>query len=198
MPVEIKTNPATISVFGAHLVGQKIIEILNYAIENECDTDIGIHSIVFRDDGKPYLNNEDNSTMWMCLPDSKSIVCNLKNCISHTIRESLAHKKEHFDVGLKGLIWHSILAGGFHEMFHAQSFMVDEHGDQLYSAIKATKRTKDIKKFLDKEEDRADEYAEQMLFTLAKKIDLEMDFGPNLDNLVNKEIDIAIAGAEKH
>lgn len=199
MPVEIFNGRGNaVAIFGAELVSQKIIDILVYAINNECDDEHGIHSIVFRDDGKPILDTEDDTMMWMCLPDSKSIVCNLKNCVHHTIRQSLKHKKEHYDVGLRGLVWHSILAGAFHEMCHSQSFIQDEHGDKLYSAMKATKQTKEIKEFMKKEEKKADDYAEQMLFALAKKIDLEVDFGESLSAFVNGEIEATIEHEEKH
>lgn len=192
----IAGKSGSIAVFGAELVSQKLQDIIAYTLEKEID-ESGINSIVFRNDGKPILDTNDDSTMWMTVPDSRAIVCNLKNCVHHSIQQSVQHKEEHYDVGLKGLIWHSILAGAFHEMFHSQSFIEDDHGEKLYMAMKAAKRTKELQAYLDKEEERADDYAEQMLFTLAKKIDLEVDFGQELESFIMGEIEATIKEMEQ-
>lgn len=172
-------------------VSPKLIHTLTTILDSEHHTCTngesnghGIFNVTFRVDGMPLMPKEDGSleeVPWMFIEASKSIVCNIKRCVSLAFEQALNDSEdfldsEHLDV--KAIIWQHLLAGFLHESHHADVFMDD-----------AMKLLTDPKA-MQKEEEAADEYARLALFELAKSVDIEIDLGATIHDMYEKEFGI--------
>lgn len=178
-------SSGTLVFFNTDVVTGKTIDIMCKGIDvGEFDqTGHGLLSVIFRTDGRPTLD-DGNKCQWMFFPDTYSAVCNVEHLLDRVIEISQGESsKEAKFVSFRSEAWKSILAGFFHELHHASAFL--ENPDLL-------RESEDAK---DEEEDRADDFARTMLFTLAKEYDIEPSFTGEMDDIIDKrwadEIELA-------
>lgn len=179
-----KTTNGDVVFINTELVTPKTIDIMvqslnDAAFEKEGH---GIYSVIFRNDGYPRVN-PNTITTWMFFPDSKCAVCNLTDCIKSTF-DTTQNKETEFGANLSvfGGVWKNILCGFFHESHHANSFLYErEELDENEEARKI-------------EEDKATEFGREMLFTMAKEFDTEMELSEviaeNINDMLNEDIEL--------
>jgi len=177
--VVLETPMGKIAFFNTHLVTEKMIAIMEAALEESCfePEGYGIYSVVFRGDGLP-INEDGELNNWVYYSDSMSTVCNIEHCIDMAVRESLSNEYEHSEkVNFKVLVWQTMLSGFFHELHHGHSYLTE--GEKVF----------EDEELLAEEEERANEFARTMLFTLAKKINIEPEFVEEMHVAINERWD---------
>jgi hypothetical protein len=133
----------------------------------------GILSIVIRVDGHPW--GEDGAlNSWRFYPDSKAAVCNIEHCIQMAIADSQNPEKENAQfISVYALAWKNIIQGFFHEVHHADVYLQD---------LEVLLTSKDA---VDAEEELAPEFAREMMFALAKAMDVEPEFSEIVATMVD-------------
>jgi len=171
--------------FNSDLVTAKTIEIMCKAVElgGFERTGHGLFSVIFREDGRP-IPEDGSKCQWMFFPDTYSAVCNLVHLFDRVVEIGQGEKSDMAKyVSFRAEIWKSILTGFFHELHHADKFL--EEPDLL----RASKEAKD------EEEETADDFAREMIISLAKEYDIEPSFTPEMESIIDQrwaeEIELA-------
>ena len=178
-----ETRNGTVAFINTHYVSQKLIDIMVHILNDErynhggSNYGHGIYSVVFRIDNMPVMpkgRGQFEEVPWLWVEASKSCICNVRRCLEVAFEQALdTHDdfkhSEHMSVYMA--VWQQILSGFLHEAHHAKSFMDD-----------AMKLLTD-KKAMEKEEAAADEYSRIALYDLAKRIDIEPDFGKHIEEM---------------
>lgn len=162
-----------VAMFNTALITEKTLGIMHLVLSEGGFDDIGhgLHSIVLRDDGRPCDNEGFNS--WMFYPNSRAAVCNLQDCVELAISTTQDEKKEFTEcINVKALVWKNIIQGFAHEAHHAYSFLQE---DKLWNDEEAKAA----------EEEKAEEFARALMFKLAKMTDLEMEFTPEVFEIID-------------
>lgn len=168
----------TIVFHNTGMISEKLIEIMCLGIENGGFNNEGLAlmNVIFRHDGFPIPNDGDKAE-WMYFPDSYTAVCNVKHLINIAIDNTQNEEEKLYPhIGMKCVIWRAFLTGFFHECSHAMSSLSFEGGH-----IPEEK--------LEKEEQEADEAARNIIFSLAKEYNLEIDFSNEMNTYIDIRID---------
>jgi len=185
----IKHLKGELTVFNTSLVTTKTINILLESFNNDngvMDELIGkgIYSIIFRDDGYP-KNEQNILNSWVYFPDTFAAVCNLQHCIRTAIRDGQDPDIEHSEKAAMHIgVWKNILQGFFHETWHARSAIIEPE------------KIRFDKEFREADEDEAPVFAQEQLITLAKRIDIEPEFSPKMQNMIDTALNEEIAKIE--
>ena len=178
-------NVGTIAFFNTNLVTTKMIDLLCMGLEKGGfeHEGLGLFSIIFRNDGFP-IQESGEKAQWFYFPDTYTAVCNIKHLIDICVTHTLDEKREmNVNLGIRASIWKAFLTGCFHEYCHAFSSLT-EPGGHL--------KPEDI----ENDENRADEGAIELLFSLAKEYDIEMSFTPEMEARIEARITAEIEFAE--
>jgi hypothetical protein len=141
-------------VVGAELVSEKLLALMEQALKFEEDN--GVRVISFRSDGRP------EGVFGMCNVDTGAVALNLEQIWKISLRNL---KDPGYFATLRGAIWWHQLTVVFHEMYHLAMDVKNHEASMMADAAKA--------------EDKADDYAIQMLARIAEKYDTEP---PALEN----------------
>ena len=179
MGVEVRNHPfGTIVFFNVDLVPTKLIDILCKSLD-DADFDVdghGIFSVVFRDDGYP-VDSDETLNSWMFFPDACAAVCNIQHCIKLAIQDTQNPEIEHSEKASVYMgVWKNMLKGFFHETWHAHSAIIEPEKlrfDETY-------RTED--------EEEAPIFARQQLIAMAKIMDIEPEFTPNIQLMIDEAV----------
>jgi len=181
-----ETQNGTVAFLNTNYVSQKLIDIMVHALNDPSyitasggNYGHGIYSVVFRVDNMPVMpkgKGQFEEVPWMWVEASKSIICNIKRCISIAFEQALdTHEdfkySEHMSVHTA--VWQQLLSGFLHECHHANTFMDD-----------AMQMLTD-KRAMAKEEKEADEFGKIALYHLAKNINIEPDLGKHIEDIYN-------------
>jgi len=176
--------------FNSNLITEKTMEIMRACLDDlmfEADGH-GLYSIVIRDDGFPRGEITDDvgtrvRNTWRFYPESKSAICNFLECINSAIVDTQNPDAINIECfGIYGLIWKNILQGYFHEVHHAHSFLTDAEG-KLWDALEL--ESAELRAIEDAEEDAANAFAKAMMFKLAKSMDTEPEFAPEMLDIID-------------
>ena len=179
-----ETQNGTVAFINTNHVSQKLIDIMVHALNDPRYTIAGggnyghgIYSVIFRIDNMPVMpkgKGQFEEVPWMWIEAGKTIVCNIKRCVSIAFEQALdPHDdfkySEHMSVRVA--VWQQLLSGFLHECHHAETFM-----DEAMSMLTD-------KNSMAKEEEKADEYSRIALYDLAKRIDIEPVLGQYINEL---------------
>lgn len=144
-------EPVELAILGSEFVNEKLIGIVHKAVEME--EDVGLLSLVFRNDGFP------TKVLGMAYPDVNGIAINL----DYIWERSIEIAKEENCLSLRAILWINLLSTLLHDLHHIQSGNIDREALEI-------SRDKNGDGELDAE---ADEFAKMMLVRLAAQYDIE-------------------------
>lgn len=164
-----------IAFFNTDLVTPNMINILMASLD-DADFNVdghGVLSVVFRDDGYP-MHENGLLNSWAFSADACCAMCNIEHCITLAIEDGLDPKNEHAEkAGVHMGVWKNMLKGFFHETYHARSTIVEPHAIRF------------DKEFRAEDEGLAPIFARDQLFELAKIRDIEIDFAPEVQEMID-------------
>lgn len=169
------TDAGPLAIMNTNYVDQKLLTIYKYVLDEFCDTGHGLSSIIFRADGYPSVSGED-LTIWVYQPDAMAAVANLRHIVKAAIDITMnIDLEDAAKIGIKTLVWMNLVKGFLHELYHAQSYMIDR---PLLDSSKDARL---------KDEEDAETYSNDKLISLAQEINIEPIFGEYIENLIHKE-----------
>ena len=192
-----------VAIINDDLLTPKTVGIMMAALEDSMFESMGhgLFTIVIRDDGRPFgeiihYEGDDEPTyepsIWRIYPDPKAAVCNLIECVQSAIRDTQSGAKPKAEcVSVYAAAWKNILQGFFHEAHHANRFLTDAN---LLNALE-DRLDEGVDGIAIKEEAEtaACAFARELLFKLAKKMDIEVEFSPKtmamVDSMLMAEIE---------
>ena len=145
---------AGVMVVGAELVSEKLLALIEQAFKLEENN--GIRVLSFRADGRP------EGVFGMCNVDTGAVALNLEQMWQKSVKNL---RDPGYFTTLRAAIWWHQLTVVFHEMYHLAEDVRDHEASMMVDAAKA--------------EDKADDYAIQMMGAIALKYDVEP---PALEN----------------
>jgi hypothetical protein len=160
----MSTSIGDVCLFNTDLVNPKILSIINFILENGGFENYGhgVLSVVFRNDGYPVSKEVGGRNNWMFYADSQSAVCNILDCIEMAFDVTQNAEIEGTEnVSVFYQVWKNIIQGFAHEAHHAEAFIGNE--DDIRNNDDAR----------EKEEEKANLYAKQMMFKIGKAINIE-------------------------
>jgi len=173
--VTFELPTGNITFFNAQLVTRKTLGIMLTALEEGGfePEGSGVYSVVFRNDGLP-INENGELNNWVYYSDPMSAVCNLEHCMDMAIRDGQSGEYKHAEkLSFRHSVWQLLLGGFFHELHHGHSYLTD--GEKVF----------EDEELLKEEEELANEFSRQMLFTLAKLTNIEPDFSDEIEKMID-------------
>jgi len=184
-----------VAIINDDLLTPKTVGIMMAALEDPLfeSAGHGLFSIVIRDDGRPFgeivhYEGDDEPTyepsIWRIYPDPKVAVCNLVECVQSAIRDTQSGAKPKTEcVSVYAATWKNILQGFFHEAHHANRFLTDAN---LLSVLE-NRLAEDVdgESIKEEAETAACAFAREILFKLAKKMDIEVEFSAKVATMVD-------------
>jgi len=140
-------------IANSHKIGDKLLGLLTWLIGKEDDH--GVLSIVFTDEYPKTAEGENVLSRFHA--DSRSIVVNL---LGHFEMAQEKVKESNCYMGFWAYLWQQVVRSIYHEIKHAEDY---SDADSIY----------DIDEMNPDLEARAEEYAKDMLYELAKVVDVE-------------------------
>jgi hypothetical protein len=163
-------TPKVIDIMVASI--NEMVEIVNSAGEPSLEGH-GLYSVVFRDDGRPRVE-QDKLTPWLFVPDSKSAVCNLADCVELAFINTMDEDKgDAVYCNVAHVFWKHLITGFFHEAHHAEAFITD------YDELIDDEDARQVEEF------KADEFADLHSFHMAKLVNMEPEFSPRVAEMLN-------------
>lgn len=170
------TISSPIAVVDKQLVGNKILNIMLAGLEESADENHGINSIIFRMDNYPKLDTK-TPVSWMFFPDSSAAVCNVMECIKNAFTTTQDEESPiNANLSIFAGVWKNILGGFFHESHHAITYLTERN------ELDTNESAREV------EEEKAEIFSQEMLFSLAKKFDLEIEFPAELTQLITDRL----------
>lgn len=168
------------------IVGDKLIDIMAYVLDDPCDTFVplvqntrqghGMNVVDFRMDGTvgQVTKGAWQETQWYYWMAARTAGCNIVKCVEDAFEAAIGkNANEHAkNMNIEVAVWQNMLQGFLHELHHSQTAV--DYFDEL--ALDA--------KFRSKEEEDANNFASQALMALAKQVDIE----PELTDFVKAVI----------
>jgi len=165
-------TPKVIDIMVASI--NEMVEIVNSAGEPSLEGH-GLYSVVFRDDGRPRVE-QDKLTPWLFVPDSKSAVCNLADCVELAFINTMDEDKgDAVYCNVAHVFWKHLITGFFHEAHHAEAFITD------YDELIDDEDARQVEEF------KADEFADLHSFHMAKLVNMEPEFSPRVAEMLNEQ-----------
>lgn len=181
-------------IVNTELITPKTVGIITHSLNEFGFGELGhgLFSVVFRDDGYP-VDRDGTLNSWIFNPDAHSAICNIEHCIELAIQDTQNPEIEHSEKASVHMgVWKNMIKGFLHEAFHSVGFLSDP------KAMRFDKKTRDL------DEKEAPEFARTALEDLAKSIDIEPEFSPAVQNMIDERLALEIGmidetkDAEKH
>ena len=171
------TTSGQVAFHNNKLVTPKTINIMTTFLDKHVMGESGLDAVTFRKDGFP--REENRLISWKFFPDSRTAVCNIINCIDIAISEAVDEKIEDSEcLNVWAGAWLNIIMNFFHEVHHAQAYDVNRED------------LENNKEERDREEELAQEYANDMVELMAKQYEqgLEPEFTTEINEIIGTRV----------